>query len=204
MCFPEIPASPLQRYNFTFENVRSHDSRKELLGMAEFCENVWDCRRKLLMLHFNENETITCNGLYSCDNCCNLNKSLNQDGTAAAKLLVSEFKLVDLKEKVTLPLLIDILKGSRKKRITEDNLDKSKLHGFLCKWSRGTVRKLLTMLVVKKVLDFSSKHNAMGYASFYLKLGSGAGIVQEQGFLFEFRVDDTSANILDEDDVELE
>lgn len=148
----ETPSAPLAKY-FVIDNIRSHDARKELLAMAEFCENAWECRRKLLMDYFNENEKSTCADLYTCDNCTNLKLSLKQDGTAAAKLVVSEIKSMDLNEKLTLPLLIEILKGSRQMRVIEGSFDKSKLHGFLRQWSKAAIRKLLNMLIVKKFLD---------------------------------------------------
>lgn len=97
---------------------------KQLSDMVDYCEsNI--CRRKVLLRYFGEETPEENCG--KCDVC--LQPRIEVDGTSDAKLLINCIK--DLNQRFGMTHVIDVLTGSRAKKITD------KKHNLLRSYAQG-------------------------------------------------------------------
>ncbi|MEM7660119.1 MAG: DNA helicase RecQ [Bacteroidota bacterium] len=93
----------------------------KLERMQQFAQ-AQSCRRKILLSYFGEHESQSCG---NCDVCNNPPQRI--DGTVLAQKALSA--IARCKQAVGMTLLIDILRGSRRKEVTEKGYDKIKTYG---------------------------------------------------------------------------
>ena len=93
----------------------------KLNRIQQFCEAT-TCRRNMILSYFGEHRTDTCG---TCDNCKNPPKGF--DGTILAQKALSAIKRVN--QRVSMPILIDILRGSRAKHIVEKGYHTIRTYG---------------------------------------------------------------------------
>lgn len=110
----------------TLRSFNAESNQKELMNnklkrMQDYSEAV-TCRRKILLSYFNETLEKDCG---NCDVCNDPPKQF--DGTIIAQKALSA--IVRLEEKVSSSLLIDVLRGSSRREIVEQGLDKIKTWG---------------------------------------------------------------------------
>ncbi len=93
----------------------------KLSRMWEFA-STGDCRTNVILNYFDEYRNEGCN---HCDNCINPPKKFN--GTILAQKAISA--LLRSKEKIGLNLLIDVLRGSKRRQVVELGLHNIKTYG---------------------------------------------------------------------------
>lgn len=94
----------------------------KLERMQQYADAL-QCRRKILLSYFGEDLQEDCG---NCDICKNPPKSF--DGTTIAQKALSA--VYRLKERVGLNMLVDVLRGSRRKEILQYGYDKIKTYGM--------------------------------------------------------------------------
>ncbi|KAI7876266.1 ATP-dependent DNA helicase [Lichtheimia hyalospora FSU 10163] len=157
------------------ETHRDPEQRARLLEnlnqMVSYCENSLDCRRKQILSYFGEEfNPVQCER--TCDNCKkneNKRKVLRDRTNEAIHVLTVIRGVISLPNgKVTLAQAVDLLRGSKLKRIREQGYDRLDGYGALSSWLKTEVDRLIKHLVLIKVLMERSETNAMGYTSSYL------------------------------------
>ncbi|CAM6122489.1 unnamed protein product [Calypogeia fissa] len=105
-------------------------ARREVIMEAysaaqKYCQST-DCRRAILLQYFGE--TVSFQNCGMCDNCKRQGEVEYRDMTEAAQLLLSTVKLCGGRWGLNLP--IDVLRGSKAKKIVEHGYDKCSVHGL--------------------------------------------------------------------------
>lgn len=155
--------------NLDKENKEKH--LEKLQQVLAYCDNITDCRRKLVLSYFNEDfDSKLCNK--NCDNCKNNVAATREerDITEIAKQFAS---MVDaLKhERITLIHFQDIFKGSRSSKIIHSAHDKSPFHGVGSKLTKSYIERLAFRLITLHVIEEYSIMNNKGFATNYVRKG---------------------------------
>ncbi|SCU81090.1 LAME_0B05622g1_1 [Lachancea meyersii CBS 8951] len=151
------------------ENKEKHLTK--LQQVMQYCENVTDCRRQLVLSYFNEKfESSLCQK--NCDNCKNSVNTTTEErdvttDTINILRLVSEIQ----DEKVTLIHCQDIYKGSRNSKIVQAGHDKLRHHGQGRNLSKSEIERIFFHLVTNQVLQEYSVMTGRGFASNYVRTG---------------------------------
>ncbi|CAI1674899.1 hypothetical protein SEUBUCD646_0M03270 [Saccharomyces eubayanus] len=158
--------------NLDRENKEKHLNK--LQQVMAYCDNVTDCRRKLVLSYFNEDfDSKLCHK--NCDNCRNSANVINEerDVTDPAKKIV---KLVEniQNERVTIIYCQDIFKGSRSSKIVQANHDTLDEHGLGKSMQKSEIERIFFHLITIRVLQEYSIMNNSGFASSYVKVGPNA------------------------------
>ena len=87
--------------------------------MVSYCENMADCRRTQLMAHFDERfERSRCRGM--CDSCAAINAGVKFEETDVTNFVIGIMNIVrSVPEGIGIGLLVDVLKGSAAKTVTQ-------------------------------------------------------------------------------------
>ncbi|PIA13075.1 ATP-dependent DNA helicase [Coemansia reversa NRRL 1564] len=153
--------------------------RQQVRQVIQFCENDTDCRRQLVLSYFGEQfDAEQCHR--TCDNCRTRQSAprVEVDLTGEARALIETVQLLGEKRmSTTLLQLIDILKGSRNRRLLDRGDDALPAYNRGKDLSKTDSERLCHHLVLRQVLDEYCESNAMGFVSSYVKLGCNAGRV---------------------------
>ncbi|KAF2237454.1 hypothetical protein EV356DRAFT_462310 [Viridothelium virens] len=157
-------------------NWEQKERQREMLrNMVQFCENRSDCRRVQLLAYFGETfRQEDCNG--ACDNCLSESTFQMQDFTdfaASAMRLVK--RLQD--DRVTLLHCVDILRGSKNKKITQERHDQLEEYGVGRDLDRGDVERLFYRLLSEDALQERNVVNKAGFPIQYIFPGRRCGEV---------------------------
>ncbi|CEP62517.1 ATP-dependent DNA helicase SGS1 LALA0_S05e07404g [Lachancea lanzarotensis] len=155
--------------NLDRDNKEKHLTK--LQQVMQYCENVTDCRRKLVLSYFNEKfESSLCKR--NCDNCKNsLNTTTEErDITAETKHILKLISQIQ-DEKVTLIHCQDIYKGSRNSKIVQAGHDKLSYHGQGKNMSKSEIERIFFHLITNQVLQEYPVMTGRGFASNYVKVG---------------------------------
>ncbi|CDS10428.1 hypothetical protein LRAMOSA03104 [Lichtheimia ramosa] len=144
---------------------------ENLNQMVHYCENNLDCRRKQILSYFGEEfDPNQCER--TCDNCKrNENKTrVLRDRTSEAINVLKVIRgVLSLPNgKITIAQAVDLLRGSKAKRIRDQGHDTLEGYNSLHSWLKSEVDRLIKHLVFMKALVERSETNAMGYTSSYL------------------------------------
>jgi len=182
------------------KNNVSENQEETLLAIAKFCENVSDCRQKMIGQHFQEEHPKSCHGLILCDNCDRLLTYSKFDVTLIAQQVVLGLKeALNGTHKFSIGIIKDILKGSKNKQILENCYNNTFLHGLLKNWNRVNIQKLMHQLIFSKYLAVQFCQNSSGYSNGYLILGPDSNKVCEETFSMFLDVVHNSDEIMPED-----
>lgn len=148
----------------SFANKRRQ--KDELRNVIQFCENITDCRRQQVLLHFGENfDPKDCKN--TCDNCMKVKgKSKSSDFSDHAKNIYS---LVGSIREMTLNNIVDIYRGSANKKSSEHK--NNFYYGKGMNLKRVVVERLVKALIGKGFLQERVKKNTMGFSWNYLVAG---------------------------------
>ena len=155
--------------NLDKENRHKHLDK--LQQVMSYCDNLSDCRRKLILSYFNENFDDKLCGK-NCDNCRNRGsfETEERDITATAKTIVNMVDRIQ-NDRVTLIHCQDIFKGSRNQRMMQSGHDNLEEHGAGKDFLKSEIERIFFHLVTIGVLQEYSVMNNRGFASSYVRPG---------------------------------
>ncbi|KAJ2740201.1 ATP-dependent DNA helicase sgs1, partial [Coemansia sp. BCRC 34301] len=150
--------------------------RQQLRQVVQFCENITDCRRQLVLSYFGEQFDVEkCNK--SCDNCRKQSQTTLVEANMAREacaLIETVQTLASRGHKTTLLQLTDIFRGAKTKRIMDRGDDSLPAYGMGKGLTRTDADRLCQHLVLRQVLDEFCESNAAGYVCTYVRLGAAA------------------------------
>ncbi|CUS23119.1 LAQU0S08e02542g1_1 [Lachancea quebecensis] len=158
--------------NLDRENKEKHLTK--LQQVMQYCENLADCRRQLVLSYFNENfDSALCRR--NCDNCKNSVNATTEERDVTHEAL-NIVKLVSSvqSDKVTLIHCQDIFKGSRNSKIVQAGHDQLEYHGMGKALPKSDIERVFFRLVTTQILQEYTVMNGRGFASNYLKVGPKA------------------------------
>lgn len=142
--------------------------RKMLRNVVQFCENKSDCRRVQVLNYFNESfKAEDCHR--ACDNCNSTSTFETQDFSEYASHAISLVGKIQ-KENVTLLHCVDILRGSKNKKISDMEHHHLQEFGAGSHLDRGDVERLFHRLVSEDALAEHHVVNKAGFASEYVRV----------------------------------
>lgn len=142
--------------------------RQMLRNVVGFCENKSDCRRVQVLNYFNESfKREDCHG--ACDNC---NQKCSFESRDFSELATAAISLVETTEqdRVTLLHCVDVIRGSKSKKISTLGHDSLAQYGVGSNIERGDIERLFYRLVSEDALKEHSKVNGAGFPSRYLEV----------------------------------
>lgn len=110
--------------------------------------NFTGCLRNFILGYFGENRTEACN---YCSNC---NGELSQiDVTKEAQMILS--CMLRLKFHYGMTMIVDVLRGSRKEKVIENQFDQLSTYGLMKEYSVQQVRDIISSLVAHKYIGIT-------------------------------------------------
>lgn len=136
----QINPSSVERENLLYKNLQY---------LVDYCHTN-DCLRNDILKYFGESpHEEKCN---NCGNC--LDNSEMIDITLEAQKIISCIYRAD--EKFGAGLIIDVLKGSKNKRVLQFNLDKISTYNLMGEYKKETLREIIMTLVSKGYINMTS------------------------------------------------
>lgn len=140
--------------------------RQMLRTVVGFCENKSDCRRVQVLNYFNEPfKSEDCNG--ACDNCNSKSCFESKDFSSYATVAIALVERIE-HQNVTLLHCVDVLRGSKTKKILDLGHNNLKEYGAASDLERGDVERLFYRLLSEDALAEKNLVNKGGFASNYL------------------------------------
>ncbi|CCK70832.1 ATP-dependent DNA helicase SGS1 KNAG_0F01640 [Huiozyma naganishii CBS 8797] len=156
--------------NLDRENKEKHLAKlQQVLG---YCDNMTDCRRKLVLSYFNEDfDAALCHK--NCDNCKNRQSSQTEerDMTEISRHIGELMESLN-GSRVTLIQCQDIFKGSRSSKVIQGGYDKLSHYGYGRNMSKSDVERIFFHLITIRVLREYSVMNNRGFPLTYVQKGS--------------------------------
>ncbi|VDK39808.1 unnamed protein product [Taenia asiatica] len=164
--------------------VKLHEDA--LFKMVSYCDNVIDCRRRLILAHFGEAfDPADCALVMGCEcDTCHLaeyQKLAQRDLTVDAKGLVEAVSaLVQRRRNVTLNYLVDVFRGklcAQTAQIQRNQDHNLALYGRGANYSKTDAERLLHRLLADRVLNEEFAITAMDTVAAYLRPGPRASLL---------------------------
>ncbi len=141
--------SDIQKIRFFFEESFDRNKAESLLqGIINYASS-YECRRKTLLNYFGENNGFKNNSEYCCDVCSSENEELFDLTISCQKLMSC---IIRTNSRFGTQYIIDVLLGSRNKRIIENNHNMISTWGIGCDLTRGQWMAIVDMLLCKNFL----------------------------------------------------
>ncbi len=138
----DIVKQKLLIQNCTFSEQRENILYENLQYLVDYC-NTNDCLRAKILEYFGEtSEASNCN---NCGNC--LDNSEMVDITLEAQKILS--CIYRVQERFGVSAIIQVLRGSKNKKVLEFGLDKVSTYGIMKEYSESTVREIIMTLISK-------------------------------------------------------
>lgn len=166
-CILMYSPADIVKQKLLIQTNRMSEKREALLYenlqyLIDYCHTN-NCLRREILEYFGENLPYE-----RCDNCGNcLDESEMVDITLEAQKILSCIYRVD--ERYGLVMVMDVLRGSRNKRLLEFNLDKVSTYGIMKEYSLNSLREIIMTLVSKGYIHITTDKFPV------LKLTSKAG-----------------------------
>jgi superfamily II DNA helicase RecQ len=145
------------------------ERKKIALGIVDYCKNLTECRRVLLLRHFGEQfHKKDCDR--QCSNCANDGAIGSLDLTKEAKEAVALVKSLPRDENVTALQFIDIFRGANTSRIRANGHKNTANYGMGKGLSQVVADHLFSELVYREILVEEQVHTTGSYHSHYLKV----------------------------------
>lgn len=142
--------------------------RQMLRTVVGFCENKSDCRRVQVLSYFNEPfKSEDCNG--ACDNCNSKSSFESKDFSSYAIVAIALVERIE-HQNVTLLHCVDVLRGSKTKKILDLKHVNLEEYGAASDLERGDVERLFYRLLSEDALAEKNVVNKGGFASNYLRV----------------------------------
>lgn len=140
--------------------------RQMLRTVVGFCENKSDCRRVQVLSYFNEPfKSEDCNG--ACDNCNSKSSFESKDFSSYAVVAIALVGRIE-HQNVTLLHCVDVLRGSKTKKILDLGHVNLQEYGAASDLERGDVERLFYRLLSEDALAEKNVVNKRGFTSNYL------------------------------------
>ncbi|XP_045461055.1 Bloom syndrome protein homolog isoform X3 [Harmonia axyridis] len=147
-----------------------------LKTMVSYCENHVDCRRYLQLIHLGETfdrQICIKNKETTCDNCEQMKNYSQADMTIHAKNLCELIRdFWERRDKVTLPQVSEVYKGSKARKIIERRHDRHPHYAKGATMDKVDIQRILKQLLVKDILSEHCEY-AAGFPVVYIKPGKG-------------------------------
>jgi len=166
------------------EQILEHD-RGRLREMTFYCETN-NCLRGYILKYFGENPPVYCG------NCSNCNTSFEtMDITVHTQKILS--CVARMNERFGLVMLIDTLRGSKKERIIQLELDKLSTYGILSELSEQQLRAIIHHLILSGYLAKTDSEYPV------IKLGEHArkGLRGEEAMIMKLPKDKDIARLVE-------
>jgi ATP-dependent DNA helicase RecQ len=136
----DIVKQKLLIQNSTFSEQRENVLYENLQYLVDYC-NTNDCLRNKILEYFGETpEIVKCN---NCGNC--LDNSEMVDITIESQKILS--CIYRVKERFGVSVVIQVLRGSRNKRVLSFGLDNVSTYGIMKDYSENTIREIIMTLI---------------------------------------------------------
>jgi ATP-dependent DNA helicase RecQ len=152
-----------QKYLIDIEfknNSRQILKHKKLQQMVDLVYSN-DCYRKSILSYFGEDFKGMCN---NCSNC--LDEGEIVDKTIDAQKVIS--CIVRMKKRYGITMIVDVLRGSKNKKVIENEFDKLSTYAILKNYSKEDLKTFINTLISHKFLDLIENVN---YKSSYSTVG---------------------------------
>ncbi|KAJ2360950.1 ATP-dependent DNA helicase sgs1, partial [Coemansia sp. RSA 2610] len=153
--------------------------RQQVRQVIQFCENTVDCRRQLVLSYFGEQfDASQCKN--TCDNCRSRSAGsvVQVDKTKEARLILESVRMLEEQNsKTTLLQLIDIVRGSKGKRVIDRGDNRLPAYSCVKDLSKNDADRLCHQLVLLQVIEEYCVNNARGFVNSYIKRGRYANSV---------------------------
>ncbi|WIV12384.1 DNA helicase RecQ [Proteiniborus sp. MB09-C3] len=172
--------------NEVFSHEREEILYKNLQYLVDYCHTN-ECLRNYILTYFGEDtENTNCN---NCGNC--LDQSEMMDVTVESQKILS--CIYRTNERYGLTTIIQVLKGSKSKKILEFNLDKVSTYGIMTDYSDMAIREIAMTLVSKGYIHITpDKYPILKLTSKSREVLKGKVKVYHKRYLIE-RKDSTNA-----------
>lgn len=168
---------------------------ERLSAVVAYCSNESDCRRVLILRHFDEEfDEEECHK--SCDNCCKLGKTVKENCTEMAQQAVQLLSnLIDSGRDrgITLNMFKDIWRGRKSKNIAPY----SGLSGYgaAANIDHTMTERIVTQLLCRQVFSTRRTTSGSGFGVNYLELGCNAEdcLLGKMTIIVSFKVTDPVA-----------
>ncbi|TJX14544.1 DNA helicase RecQ [Tissierella creatinini] len=136
----DIVKQKLLIQNSTFSEKRENILYENLQYLVDYC-NTNDCLRSMILEYFGEDSLEA--KCHNCGNCVD-NSEMVDITLEAQKILSCIYRV---KERFGVSIIINVLRGSKNKRILEFGLNSVSTYGIMKEYSEGTVREIIMTLI---------------------------------------------------------
>lgn len=160
-CIPRVYSENLP---IDFSEIENHRAKQiNRLNQIENYSNTNECRWRFILQHFGEDidDNFRC-GI--CDNCFTSKKYFTLTPNAIEKEILKTIKEVN--GKFGISTIVDILKGSKSKKILENNLFNVSTYGALSGLNSQNIKEVITNLIAQdKIHQSSSIYSVLSLTS---------------------------------------
>ncbi len=194
----DIVKQKLLIQNSTFSEQRENILYENLQYLVDYC-NTNECLRDMILKYFGEDPLES-----KCNNCGNcLDTSEMVDITLEAQKILS--CIYRVKERYGVSVIIQVLRGSRNKRVLEFGLDQVSTYGLMKEYSESTIREIImTLISMGYILVTADKFPVVKLAAKSRDVLNGSEKVYHKKHLLEIKTSTKSVATRSDGDMDLD